>query len=174
MGESPLFYCAVSSNLVPRIREIVERVAASEGLEVIEVDLRGGRNGLLKIVIDRASGVTHQDCEVMSRQVGAILDVEDFVPHSYTLEVSSPGAERALTKEAEYERYAGKLAKVVFKTPLAAEAGPSLAGQGSLRGRIVSCREGRLVLEVLAKGGRTQNVEVPFENVARGNLVLEW
>jgi len=174
VGESPLFYCAVSSNLVPRIREIAERVAASEGLEVIEVDLRGGRNGLLKVVIDKAAGVTHQDCEVMSRQVGAILDVEDFIPHSYTLEVSSPGAERALTKEAEYERYAGKMAKVVFRAPLTAEAGPSMAGQGSLRGRIVSCREGRLVLEVAAKGGRTQTIEVPFENVARGNLVLEW
>ena len=165
---------AVSSNLVPRIREIAERVAASEGLEVIEVDLRGGRQGLLKIVIDKPAGITHQDCEVMSRQVGAILDVEDFIPHSYTLEVSSPGAERALTKEAEYERYAGKLAKVVFKDPLTAEAGPSLAGQGSFRGRIVSCREGMLTLEVPAKKGTTQAVEVPLDNVARANLVLEW
>jgi ribosome maturation factor RimP len=149
-------------------------VAASEGLEVIEVDLRGGRQGLLRIVIDKPAGITHQDCEVMSRQVGAILDVEDVIPHSYTLEVSSPGAERALTREADYQRFAGKLAKVVLKDPLTAEAGPSLAGQGSLRGRIVSCREGRLVLEVAVKRGQIRTVEVPFENVARGNLALEW
>lgn len=165
----------MSSNLVPRIREIAERVAASEGLEVIEVDLRGGRQGLLKIVIDKQAGVTHQDCEVMSRQVGAILDVEDVIPHSYTLEVSSPGAERALSRAAEFERYLGKMAKVVLKDPLTAEqAGPSLAGQGSLRGRIVSCHEGVLTLEIAAKKGTTQAVSVPLENVARANLVLEW
>ena len=166
---------AVSVNLVPRIREIAERVAASEGLEVIEVDLRGGRQGLLKIIIDKPAGVTHQDCEVMSRQVGAILDDEDVIPHSYTLEVSSPGAERDLKRAEDFERYAGKLAKVVLRDPLTLEqAGPALAGQGGLRGRIVSCREGVLTLEVPAKKGTTQAIAVPLDNVARANLVLEW
>ena len=157
------------SNLLPKIREIAERVAGSEGVEVLEVELRGGRQGLLRIVIDKPGGITHQDCEVISRQVGAILDVEDLIPHRYTLEVSSPGAERKLRPEdfvRDIGKLVGKLAKVVLKEPL--------AGQGSLRGRIAACQEGMLTLEVTGQGGLATPVSVPLENVARANLVLEW
>ena len=175
MGASPLFYCAqVSSLLLPKIREIAERVAASEGLEVLEVEMRGGGQGLLRIVIDKPSGVTHGDCEVVSRQVGAILDVEDLIPHRYTLEVTSPGAERALKGVADFERFTGKLAKVVLKEPLTVEQGGELAGQSGLRGRITGCREGVLTLEVTGRGGVPKPLKVELENVARAKLVLEW
>jgi ribosome maturation factor RimP len=159
--------------VIDKIRDIAERVAASEGLEVLEVEMRGGRPALLRIVIDKEAGVTHQDCETVSRQMSAILDVEDLIAHSYTLEVSSPGAERKLTREGEFARFQGHLAKVVLKAPLPAAAG-RLAGQGSLRGRIVSCGNGMLTLEVAAKKGATEAVTVALGDVARANLVLEW
>jgi ribosome maturation factor RimP len=161
----------------PRIRAIAERVAASEGLEVVEVDLRGGKQGLLRIVIDKTSsteGVTHHDCETVSRQVSAILDVEDLIPFRYTLEVSSPGAERKLTQAADFQRFTGKLAKVVLREPLAGEEAAELAGQGSLRGRLAGCHDGVVVLEVSGKGGAVRSIPVDLENVSRAQLVLEW
>jgi len=73
-----------------RIEEIAQRVAASEGIEVVEVEAKGGgKNQFVRIAIDKPAGVTHADCELISQQVGAILDVEDVVPGHYTLEASS-------------------------------------------------------------------------------------
>ena len=83
-----------------KIEEIAERVAEPEGIEVVEVELKGGgKNRFVRISIDKPEGVTHADCEMVSQQVGTILDVEDVVPGAiYTLEVSSPGVERKLSK----------------------------------------------------------------------------
>src|SRR5436305_8706271 len=94
--------------VVSKIEEIVERVARSEGIEVVEVELKGGgRNQLLRISIDKPAGVTHADCELITHQVGTILDVEDVVPGHYTLEVSSPGVERKMSKPGDFERLQG-------------------------------------------------------------------
>ncbi len=86
-----------------KIQEIVERVALSSGLEVVEVDLRGGGKArMLRIFIDKPTGVTHDDCSNFSREVSTIFDVEDVVPGGPdTLEVSSPGLDRKLSKPAE-------------------------------------------------------------------------
>src|SRR5438046_4015547 len=94
-----------------RVREIAERVAASSGLEVVEVELRGGGKArMLRIVIDKPAGVTHEDCANLSREVGTILDVEDAVPGgSYTLEVSSPGLDRKLVRPARSEEHTSEL-----------------------------------------------------------------
>ena len=82
----------MSSAIVSKIEAIAERVAQSEGIEIVEIELKGGgRNRFLRISIDKPEGVTHADCETISHQVGTILDVEEVVPGSYTLEVSSPG-----------------------------------------------------------------------------------
>src|SRR6266540_5727424 len=99
--------------VLSKIEEIAQRVAQSEGIEVVEVELKGGgRNQLLRISIDKPEGVTHSDCELISHQVGTILDVEDVVPGHYTLEVSSPGVERKLLKPQDYERFYGRKVKI--------------------------------------------------------------
>src|SRR5213078_5125287 len=92
---------------VDRVREIAERVAASAGVEIVEVELRGGgKSRMLRIFIDKPGGVTHEDCANLSREVSTILDVEDAVPGgSYTLEVSSPGLDRKLVKPGDFERF---------------------------------------------------------------------
>src|SRR5512142_3138695 len=96
-----------------QIRRIVERVAADQRLEVVDVEFRGGGKArMLRIFIDKPEGVTHADCEAVSREVSTILDVEDAVPGgSYTLEVSSPGLDRKLSKPADFERFVGSLVK---------------------------------------------------------------
>ena len=105
-----------------RIRGIAERVATSERMEVVDVEFRGkGPRSLLRILIDKPGGVTHRDCELISKQVGAILDVEDLIPTSYTLEVSSPGVERRLSRPADYARFAGCKVRLRLKQPLGAQ-----------------------------------------------------
>ena len=146
-----------------RIRGIVGRVAASEGMEVVEVELRGkGPRSLLRIFIDKPGGVTHRDCELISHQVGAILDVEDLIPASYTLEVSSPGVERRLTRPADYDRFAGRKVQLRLKQALGA--------QRQLVGRLDGLKNGVLTL-TLASG---ECASVEYDNVERANLVFEW
>src|SRR5437868_395189 len=99
---------------IDRVRGIAERVASSSGLEVVELELRGGGNKrMLRIVIDKPEGVTHEDCANISREVGTILDVEDAMPGgSYVLEVSSPGLDRKLVRAEDYKRFVGSRVKL--------------------------------------------------------------
>src|SRR5689334_25256916 len=106
-------------DVASKIEEIAQRVAAPEGMEVVEVEVKGGgATRFVRISIDKPEGVTHADCELVSQQVGTILDVEDVVPGHYTLEVSSPGVERKLLKPKDYERFQGKKVKVNLKEPV--------------------------------------------------------
>src|SRR5450631_4118502 len=105
---------------VERVRKVAERVAASSGLEIVEVELRGGGKArMLRIVIDKPAGVTHEDCAILSRDVGTILDVEDAISgNSYVLEVSSPGLDRKLFRPADYERFTGSKVKLKTRKPV--------------------------------------------------------
>ena len=170
---------------IDQVREIVERVATGSGLEVVEVELRGGGKArILRIVIDKLpapgssstdqlSGVTHEDCANLSREVGTILDVEDVIPgNSYLLEVSSPGLDRKLLRPADYERFTGSIVKLKTRAPV--------NGSQYFEGRLQSFREGRLSLEVSASRKKArpgdappQMLEIEFANVEKANLVPE-
>jgi ribosome maturation factor RimP len=147
-----------------KVREIAERVGASEGIEIVDIQLLGGGGSrLLRIFIDRPQGVSHADCEFISHQVGTILDVEDVVPGArYTLEVSSPGVERKLTKPREFERFVGQKVKVVLRQPV--------DNQRHWTGALKSFAEGIITLE--PSPGRS--VEFPLEQVEKANLKFEW
>src|SRR5271155_5394240 len=103
-----------------RVREIAERVGASRGLEVVEVEMRGaGKARMLRIYIDKPGGVTHEDCANLSREVSTIFDVEDVIPgDSYVLEVSSPGLDRKLSRAADFERFTGSRVKITTRDPV--------------------------------------------------------
>jgi ribosome maturation factor RimP len=147
-----------------KIEEIAQRVAGSEGLEVVEVEVKGGgAHRLVRISIDKPEGITHADCELVSQQVGTILDVEDVVPGGrYTLEVSSPGIERKLLKPRDYERFQGKKAVVTVREPV--------EGRRSWEGAIAGFEDGQIALEV--QPGRV--VRVPFAQVQKAHLKFEW
>src|ERR1700721_2511075 len=110
---------------VERVREIAERVAASSGLEIVEIEfLGGGKARMLRVFLDKPaardqplSGVTHEDCANFRREFGTILDVEDVMPGSYTLEVSSPGLDRKLIKPADFSRFPGRRLKLTSRPP---------------------------------------------------------
>lgn len=148
--------------IVSKVEEIAHRVGRSEGIEIVEVELKGGgRHQVLRISIDKPEGVSHADCELVSHQVGAILDVEDVVPGSYTLEVTSPGVERKLLKPADYERFQGKRVKVVLREPV--------DNRRHWEGALAGLRDGVVELE-------TDNgpVRIRLDQVERANLKFEW
>ena len=152
-----------------QVRAIAERVTASHGLELVEVEFRGGGKArMLRLFIDKPGGVTHEDCANVSREVGTILDVEDAVSGgSYTLEVSSPGLDRKLVKTADYERFAGSRVRITTREPV--------EGSRHLDGRLHGLREGRIVLELPgSKKEPAREFEVDPANVERANLVPEF
>ena len=101
------------------IRTMAERVASSEGLYLVDVELKGGRsNPLLRVYIDKSGGVSHADCQLVSEQLSVMLDVEDPFPGSYTLEVSSPGLDRELRRPSDFEHFAGRRARLVLREPV--------------------------------------------------------
>jgi ribosome maturation factor RimP len=154
------------------IHAIVERVAASLGVEVVEIDLRGGgKSRILRIFIDKPGGVTHEDCANLSREVSTIFDVEDAVPGgSYTLEVSSPGLDRKLFRPADFERFQGSLVKLTTKDPV--------NGNRHFEGRLEHFESGRLTLDLAdarrkfrPQQGTAQRLEIELANVEKANLV---
>ena len=144
-----------------RIREAAERVALSEGLEIVDVEWKFGKQRFLRISIDKVGGVSHRDCEAMSHQLGAILDVEDLVPgQPYILEVSSPGMDRKLTRPADFERFAGRLARISLDEPV--------ENSKFFEGRLAGILDGMVQLEVQ---GRT--VALPIAGIRKAQLVVE-
>ena len=145
-----------------RIREIVGRVADENGVEHVHTEVGVvGRNATVRVYIDKPGGVTHADCSMLSHHVGTVLDVEDFISSTYTLEVSSPGLERGLYKRADYERFAGKQAKVKTRD--------AINGQRNFRGRIVSVEGDRVAFDDVVSG----RVALPVDRIVKANLEID-
>jgi ribosome maturation factor RimP len=172
-----------------KIREAAERVARSEGLEIVDVEWKIGKQRFLRVYIDRvpkpaavmsdaagaidATGVindpfpkiSHSDCERVSQQLGVILDVEELIPGpGYILEVSSPGMDRALRKPADFERFRGRLAKISTAEPI--------GDAKFFEGRLAGFADGKVRMELKGKEART--IELPLEAIRKANLVVEF
>ena len=151
-----------SAEIEGRIREIAERVANEHGLELVHAEVGVlGRNAAVRIFIDKPGGVTHEDCSTVSHHVGTLLDVEDFIASTYTLEVSSPGLERGLYKRADYERFAGRLAKMKAREPV--------NGQRNFKGRIVGVEGDAVVFDDKTNG----EVKIPLAAIGKANREID-
>jgi ribosome maturation factor RimP len=156
---------------ISKITAIAEQAAAPAGIEIVEVELKGsGRSHLLRIYIDRPEGVTHADCERVSREVSAALDLEDPIPGTYELEVSSPGIERKLGKWQDWQRFSGKKVNVVLKEPLETSTDSRKIELKHFDG-VISRTEGQTVTVELPDG---VEVTFPVEQVDHANLKFEW
>src|SRR5712692_3336801 len=103
------------SDLPEHVEKQIEKIASSEGLELVHIDYhRQGRGFLLRVDIDKegSGGVTLEDCEMVSHQISAYLDVDDVVPAEYELQVSSPGLDRKFYKDSDYQKFLGRLVRV--------------------------------------------------------------
>jgi len=146
------------------LARLLEPTVESLGYELADLELRiGGKNGLVRVFIDRPEGVGLEDCEAVSRQVSALLDVEDPVPGHYVLEVSSPGLDRPLRGPDDYRRFAGRLAKVVVTEPV--------DNQKAFEGRLGGIEDNETVL-LEARNGRLH--KLPLRLIARGRLEVEF
>jgi ribosome maturation factor RimP len=153
-----------------QLRVIAERVAASRGLEIWDIQSRRETSGhVVRVFIDRPGpaatpeeSVSIEDCEQVNREMSTILDVEDPLPFAYTLEVSSPGLNRPLRNAADYQRFAGRLAKVVVSAPV--------YNQKAFEGRLRGVENDAVLLE--AANGRVHRL--PFGVITRGRLEVEF
>jgi ribosome maturation factor RimP len=154
----------MKAEIVEKVTQIVERAGRPDGIEPVEVQWLGsGNSRKLRIYIDKPEGVTHGDCERISEYVGTVLDVEDVVPGgSYTLEVSSPGVERKLTRPKDYERFRGQKVKLVMRQPV--------EGRTLWEGILMDFAEGVITLSP-QKG---TPVRLALDQVERANLKFEW
>jgi ribosome maturation factor RimP len=145
-----------------KIRQMAERIACSEGLHLVDVELKGGNsNALLRVYIDKAAGVSHADCQLVSEQLSAMLDVEDPIPGRYTLEVSSPGLDRKLTKPSDFTYFAGRRVRVVLRD--------AVRDEKVFEGRLAGFEDGRIRLDRGEQGVE----EFEVTNVRKAQLVVE-
>ena len=146
-----------------QVREIAGRVAASEGVELVDVELHGrGPGAVLRIFLDKPGGISIEDCQTVSRQVGTLLDVEGVMTARYTLEVSSPGLDRKLIKPSDYDRFAGRKVKLLLRN--------SEGGRRSLLGVLIGCDDGKVRIE--DESGAT--LAIAFDEIEKANLVPEF
>jgi ribosome maturation factor RimP len=153
-----------------QVREIAARVARERGLEILDLGfVREHGRQILRVTLDRPwpgptanDGVTLEDCARVSEEMSTILDVEDPVPDRYTLEVSSPGLDRPLRRREDYERFEGRLAKIVLAEPV--------NRQTAFSGRLRGIESDEVLFE--AEGGKA--VRLPLRLITRARLDVEF
>ncbi len=151
-----------NSSIETRVQELAERVAIDHGLELVHAEVAGPDNKpIVRVFIDKPQGVTHDDCSEVSTHLGTILDVEDFIHASYTLEVSSPGLERGLYKRADYERFSGSNAKLKTRQPI--------GGQRNFRGRLLGLEGEEVIFEDRTSG----RVQIPLDLITKANIEVD-
>jgi ribosome maturation factor RimP len=169
VGVCPLFFWRMAMSGVDdrpslkiRITELAEKTALSMSMEVVLVEIRneGGRT-ILRVYIDQPGGITLEDCAQFSRRFSTVMDVEDFVSFAYVLEVSSPGVNRPLVKEADFQRFLGENARVRTRRPI--------EGQRNFKGRIVDVNEGRVTFE----SAPDKQVVIDAEDIEKSNLIAD-
>lgn len=150
-----------------KVLELAKEAAEIAGVELDDVELPGqvGRM-IVRVTIDSDDGIGISDCEEVSRQLEALLDVEDPIPGSYTLEVSSPGLDRPLRKKKDFERFTGRLARVVTKE--------KIDNKTFFVGRISGIDGESVLLLLKGKAGVADRViEVPFDKISKARLEIE-
>ena len=166
MGFAPTFYLGKRSlmkhSVNEQIREIAASVAKKSGLEFVHAETSGANKNLtIRVFIDKEGGVSHEDCEMVSRDIEKILDDGDFISLAYLLEVSSPGLERGLYNLPDFEKFAGHSAKVKTEKPI--------DGQKNFRGRIVGIKGEEIIFDDKTKG----IVHFPYNMVDKANLEID-
>jgi ribosome maturation factor RimP len=153
-----------TDQLLTAITTLSDQAAAGTGIEIADVELRGsGKARLLRVYIDKPSGVTHGDCELISEKLGTLLDEQDVMPpDSYTLEVSSPGVERALKKPRDFERVVGQTVKVSLREPV--------DGLKRLEGKLLGVEGSAIQIQI--ESGKV--LQVDMAQIQKANLKFQW
>ncbi|MEZ0360766.1 MAG: ribosome maturation factor RimP [Hydrogenobacter sp.] len=149
-------------SIVQKVKELAEPIIKNLGFKLFDVEFKPERGWVLRIILDKEGGITINDCEEVSKRLSALLDVEDIIPTSYILEVSSPGLTRELTKPEHYEFFKGRLIRAVLKE--------ALEGKREVKGYIVQVEEG--ILQIREKES-DKVLHIPLSAVAKAHLEIE-
>jgi ribosome maturation factor RimP len=160
----------IDKSPLERVRELAERVAASYGLDIFDVELkREGGQQVLRVIVDRPGpaatpeeSVSIEDCARVAQDLGTLLDVEDVIPTEYTFEVSSPGLDRPLRGADDYRRFAGRWAKIVTSEPV--------QRQTAFAGRVKGIEGDDVLFESEGK----KLVKLPLRLISRARLEVEF
>jgi ribosome maturation factor RimP len=150
-------------NVITAVENLAKPVVESEKMELIDVEYKKeGKAWYLRIFIDKEGGVTLDDCQNISSQVERLLDVEDIIPHSYSLEVSSAGIERPLKKLADYNRFKGKQVKIYLYSPVSHKRG--------IVGKIIDVVNEVIAIEEKDSG---ELININFKDISKAHLKYE-
>jgi ribosome maturation factor RimP len=153
------------SQLPDRVEKEIETIVTSEGLELVHVDYRRqGRGYLLRVDIDKEGGVTLADCELVSHQISAFLDVEDVVPSEYELQVSSPGLDRKFYRDSDYQKFLGRLVRV--------KTSKAIRGLHVIVGRLKTY-DGQSIVVTDPAAKRDPDYTVPLAEIKETRLEVE-
>jgi len=148
--------------LADKIKKIIEPVINTGGIELYDIEFNRMRGkGLLRVFIEKEGGVTIEDCGRISREIEAVLDVEDPIPFSYVLEVSSPGLDRPLKKLEDFNRYSGNMVRVTTLEPV--------DNQTFFIGTIDKVENDEISLLL----HKNRKVIIPFKNISKARLEVE-
>ncbi len=151
-----------TAEVIERVGTLAEPILADQGLTLVAVEFqRESRGWILRVYIDRPGGVRLEDCERVSEELSVHLDVEDIIEYPYHLEVSSPGLDRPLTRDADFLQFAGKAARITTREPL--------NGQRNFRGRLDGMVDHEVLLTL--EGGR--QVRIPRDLITKARLEIE-
>lgn len=150
------------------LREKIKTVVEDEDLELVDLEFfEGGPASVLRVYVDKAGGVTVDQCAHLSRRIGDFLDIEDLIPHRYLLEVSSPGLDRPLTSGADFKRKMGEKVKVYMKE--------AVGGKIEVIGKIKNSDEENLFLSIESPKESSVDEEervIPLKNVTSAKIML--
>jgi ribosome maturation factor RimP len=145
-----------------KVTEMIEPLINDLGIDLVDIDLKKmGGKALLRVYIETEAGVTIDDCEQVSREVAAVLDVEDPIPYSYVLEVSSPGLDRPLKKPADFIRFKGHMVRVVTRETIGKET--------FFSGSLAEANDNEIVLHL----PKDREVNITYDNISSARLELE-
>jgi ribosome maturation factor RimP len=155
------------TDVTDQVEDLARPLVSSFGLELVEIEFKcEGRQMVLRVYIDKEGGVTLDDCATVSKELSAVLDVEDVIPGRYSLEVSSPGLNRPINKRSDYVRYTGRLVKIKTVDTIPDDAGNM---RKTFLGELLGL-DGDLIRLKLLEG---QTASIPLESVAKANLEFE-
>ena len=167
-GDDPLFFLEgeeLTGEVTETVRGVAQRVTEGRGYELVDVEVKRAPGGpLVRLFVDKRGGIGLDELQAVSEEVSAILDAEDPISSSYTLEVSSPGLDRPLKGEADYRRSVGKLVRLSSYEPV--------GGRRHWTGRLLAVEHGEVGLSLEKEGGQTATI--PLEKIAHGRLEVEF
>lgn len=153
---------SIEENIIYNIKELLEPILFEKNLELFDLEYQGqGHRGVLRVFIDKEEGVTINDCTVISRELGTLLDVHEVIPGSYTLEVSSPGLTRPLKKPSDYVRFKGKAVKI--KTI------EDIEDKNIFTGKLLDFKDETVYIETDGT-----NYLIPYSKIEKANLELDF